>query len=112
MKHWNNNKRDFMKLVWFALSLIPIPFLFHFYEYGQYNKRKRSSISYVWFHTFYDYSWNFIKEYQGHFYSFNELSDNACICYSRCKVSSNDSGWFTVVGRDGAVIFICLDNCL
>jgi hypothetical protein len=32
-----------MKLLWFILSLIPIPFLYHFYEYVQHIKGLESS---------------------------------------------------------------------
>ena len=32
-----------IKILWLITSLIPAPFLFHFYEYGQYVKREEAS---------------------------------------------------------------------
>ncbi|PIC95833.1 hypothetical protein CSV69_09945 [Sporosarcina sp. P26b] len=36
------NKRH-IKILWFVTSLIPAPFFFHFYEYGQYVKREEAT---------------------------------------------------------------------
>ncbi|PIC68227.1 hypothetical protein CSV71_04795 [Sporosarcina sp. P21c] len=32
--------KRYLNIVWLVMSLIPAPFLFHFYEYGQYMKRE------------------------------------------------------------------------
>ncbi|ARD48279.1 hypothetical protein [Sporosarcina sp. P33] len=35
--------RQRLKIAWLIMTLIPAPFLFHFYEYGQYVKREEAS---------------------------------------------------------------------
>ncbi|GGB38844.1 hypothetical protein GCM10011409_15440 [Lentibacillus populi] len=32
--------KPYLGILWLIMTLIPAPFLFHFYEYGQYVKRK------------------------------------------------------------------------
>ena len=41
-----------MKILWLIVSLIPVSFLFHYYEYGQHIKREEATFLFVGFILF------------------------------------------------------------
>lgn len=44
MKPGNNFiGKDFMEILWLIVTLIPVPFLFHYYEYGQHIKHEEAT---------------------------------------------------------------------
>lgn len=95
-----------MKVLWLIVSLIPVPFLFHYYEYGQHIKHEEAtfllpgSILYVIVAGLlsgtvklrYVFLVNTVTGLLSVFLASNFILD--------------DGGWFKPVGRDGAVIFV------
>jgi hypothetical protein len=100
-------RRGFMKLFWFILSLIPIPFLFHFYEYGQYIKREDAPFLMPSFILSMIIVGMLSKNIRVAFVLLMNLVTTIVSVILASKFIRDD-GWFTVVGRDGAVIFVAI----
>ncbi|WP_199427146.1 hypothetical protein [Thermaerobacillus caldiproteolyticus] len=97
-----------MKLFWFVLSLIPIPFLFHFYEYGQHIKGNEAPFLMFGFILSMIIVGVLSKNIRVTFILLMNLVTTIVSVILTSKFIPNDGYWFTVVGRDGAVIFIAI----
>lgn len=100
------NRGDKVKYVYSILSLIPVAFLFHYYEYGQYEKGQAATGLFG--------AWMIYIVLTGIFSSSMKkryiLLWQSISCIISLILASvlieNNGGWFTPFGRDFAVIWI------
>ena len=97
-----------MKYVYYIMSLIPVSFLFHFYEYGQYLKREPA--------TFLGFGWILYIGITG-ILSVNHKKRYVLLMQTiACGISlllahfliEDNGAWFKPFGRDAAVVFIAI----
>ncbi|MEH7348721.1 hypothetical protein [Gottfriedia acidiceleris] len=97
-----------MKILWLIFSLLPTPFLFHFYEYGQHLKQEEApylnsvTLIYVILSGFLSGQ---IKI--SYVILINVLSSFISILLATYFIA-NDGAWFKPVGRNGAIIFTAI----
>ncbi|MBO0600122.1 hypothetical protein I2483_00460 [Sporosarcina sp. E16_3] len=97
---------DLMKVLWLIVSLIPAPFLFHYYEYGQHMKHEEatfllaSSILYV------VVSGLLSGAVKLRFIFCVNIITGVLSVFLATNFIVDEGGWFKPVGRDGAVIFV------
>lgn len=95
-----------MRMLWLIASLMPIPFLFHFYEYGQYIKGKEAPLLLFGFVLFLILIGILSKNVKISFILLVNLITTIVSVILAMVFIPDDSYWFTVTGRNGAVIFI------
>ena len=97
-----------MKYVYYIMLLIPVSFLFHFYEYGQYLKREPA--------TFLGFGWILYIGITG-ILSVNHKKRYVLLMQTiACGISlllahfliEDNGAWFKPFGRDAAVVFIAI----
>jgi accessory gene regulator protein AgrB len=96
-----------MRILWLILSLIPAPFFFHSYEYGQHIKGEEASflfISSVLFVVIIGFLSSYIKI--GYVILVNIITGLLSIFLAMYFIPND--GWFKPVGRDVAVIFVAV----
>lgn len=101
-------RRPVMKIAWGIVCLIPVPFFFHFYEYEQYIKGKEASLLLFDFLFFVVLVGILSKNVRISFILLVNLLTTIVSLILAMKFIPNDGYWFTVTGRNGAVIFISI----
>ncbi|MGA4466834.1 hypothetical protein ACPA2L_30170 [Bacillus bombysepticus] len=98
-----------MRILWFVVALIPIPFLFHFYEYGQRVIKGEEApflgIGLILFIIINGFS---SKEIKIRYIFLVNIFTGVISLLLASKFIPDDGSWFTPVGRNGAVIFISI----
>ena len=100
-----------MKYVYSILSLIPVAFLFHYYEYGQYVKgQSATGLFGVW--VIYIVLTGIFSRSMKKRYILLWQSISCIISLLLASVLiENNGAWFTPFGRDFAVIWIAIITC-
>lgn len=96
-----------MRILWLILSLIPAPFFFHFYEYGQHIQGEESSFLFIgslFFVVIIGFLSSYIKI--GYVILVNIVTGLISIFLAMYFIPND--GWFKPVGRDVAVIFVAV----
>ena len=97
-----------MKYVYYVVSLIPVAFLFHFYEYGQYLKREPATFLGFAFILYIGItgilSVNYKKRY---ILLMQTIACSISLLLAHFFIEDNGA-WFKPFGRDVAVVFIAL----
>ncbi|HZG60172.1 MAG TPA: hypothetical protein VEY68_06830 [Anoxybacillus sp.] len=99
---------NWMKIVWFFLSFVPVPFLFHFYEYGQYSQRKEAPFLMIGFLLAMILVGIVATQVKMTFVLFINVVTMIFSLFLAASFIPNDPYWFTVFGRNGAVVFIAV----
>lgn len=97
-----------MKVLWLIVSLIPAPFLFHYYEYGQYIKREEASFLLAGSILFVIVAGLLSGNIKLRYIFLVNIITGVLSVFLASTFISDDGGWFKPVGRDGAVIFVAL----
>ena len=97
-----------MKTSWLILTLIPAPFLFHFYEYGQHIKREEASFLLLGSVIFVIISGLLSGQIRIRYVILVNVITGLLSIFLAMYFIPNDSGWFKPVGRDVAVIFVAV----
>ncbi|PIC03870.1 hypothetical protein CS060_12750 [Anoxybacillus flavithermus] len=94
------------KALLFTFFLIPVPFIFHFYEYGRYMERKEAPFLLIGFLLAILLGGVIAAKINILLVSLlNGINLVLSLVFAVVFIP-DDPGWFTVVGRNGAVIFI------
>ncbi|OOE04580.1 hypothetical protein BO219_04050 [Anoxybacillus kestanbolensis] len=94
------------KALLFAFFLIPVPFIFHFYEYGRYMERKGAPFLLFGFLLAILLGGVIAVKINILLVSLlNSINLVLSLVLATVFIPDNPS-WFTVVGRNGAVVFI------
>ncbi|WP_102348148.1 hypothetical protein [Bacillus sp. Marseille-P3661] len=92
-----------MKLTWLILSLIPAPFLFHLYEYGQYLKREDTTFLLLGSLLFVATAGIISAQIKTRYViAVNFVTFLLSLILAMLFIP-NDSSWFKPFGRDAAV---------
>ncbi|TCL53294.1 hypothetical protein EDD69_101302 [Thermolongibacillus altinsuensis] len=97
-----------MKVAWFFLSFVPVPFLFHFYEYGQHSQRKEAPFLMIGFLLAIILAGVAATQVKIILVFLINLITMIFSLFLAASFIPNDPYWFTVVGRNGAVVFIAI----
>lgn len=95
-----------MKIAWLILSLIPAPFLFHYYEYGQYMKREEASFLLAGSILYVIVAGILSSKVKLRYIFLVNIINGVLSVLLASYYITDDGGWFKPIGRDGAVIFI------
>lgn len=95
-----------MKKVWLVLSLIPIPFIFHFYEYSQKIKGEEPTFLLIGFILSMLITGVLSRDIKFiHFISLNLITLVISLALAAVYIT-DDPAWFAPFGRNFAVVFI------
>ncbi|WP_342599572.1 hypothetical protein MHB48_20125 [Psychrobacillus sp. FSL H8-0483] len=97
-----------MKTLWLILTLIPAPFLFHFYEYGQHVKREEASFLFLGSVIFVIIIGLLSGQMRIRYVILVNVITGLLSMFLAMYFIPNDGGWFKPVGRDVAVIFVAV----
>ncbi len=95
---------DFMKLLWLILTLIPAPFLFHFYEYGQHIKREEPSFLLLGSLLFVVITGVLSGQIKIRYIILVNVITGILSLLLAMYLIPDDGGWFKPLGRDLAII--------
>lgn len=99
-----------LKYIFYVLSLVPVAFLFHFYEYGQYLKGEEAKYLFLtWFFYILITGLLTVNIKKRNVLYFQIIS--CVISVLLAKLWIEDSYWFAPFGRDVAVIWISGVTC-
>ncbi|MFB6468571.1 hypothetical protein ACE38V_17515 [Cytobacillus sp. Hz8] len=101
-----------MKYIYYVLSLIPVAFLFHFYEYGQQLKGEEARYLFpTW--LIYILIIGLLSVYikKRNILLFQIISCVISVLLAKLWIA-DDGGWFTPFGRDVAVVWIAGITCI
>ena len=94
-----------MKILWLIITLIPAPFFFHYYEYGQHIKREEASFLLVGSILFVVVAGVLAGNVKLRYvYLVNSITALSSVVLASYFIA-DDGGWFKPVGRDVAVLF-------
>ena len=97
-----------MKYVYYAMSLIPVAFLFHFYEYGQHLKREPATFLGVGFILYIGITGILaVKHKKRNVLLMQIISCGISLVLAHFLIEDNGA-WFKPFGRDVAVVFIAM----
>ncbi|MEK4538542.1 hypothetical protein NST21_25010 [Peribacillus sp. FSL K6-1552] len=96
-----------MKTSWLILTLIPAPFLFHFFEYGQHIKREEASFLYLGTVIFVIIIGLLSGQIRIRYVILVNVITGLLSMFLAMYFIPDD-GWFKPVGRDVAVIIVAV----
>ncbi|MDR4984721.1 hypothetical protein RGU74_13710 [Bacillus cereus] len=98
-----------MRILWFIVALIPIPFLFHLYEYGQVViQHKEAPFLGTGLILFIIINGFLSKEIKIRYIFLVNIITGVLSLLLASNFIPDDGSWFKPVGRNGAVIFISI----
>ena len=97
-----------MKYVYYAISLIPVAFLFHFYEYGQHLKREPATLLGVGFILYIGITGILAVNHKKRYVLLIQIISCGISLVLAHFLIEDDGGWFKPFGRDVAVVFIAM----
>ncbi|MBM7693210.1 glucan phosphoethanolaminetransferase (alkaline phosphatase superfamily) [Peribacillus deserti] len=89
-----------MKTSWLILTLIPAPFLFHFFEYGQHIKREEASFLYLGSVIFVIIIGLLSGQIRIRYVILVNVITGLLSMFLAMYLIPNDGGWFKPAGRD------------
>lgn len=93
---------------WLILSLLPAPFLFHYYEYGQHFKQESATFLF-WLSVLYVVVTGLLSgQVKIRYILFVHVLTGILSVYLATCFILDDGGWFAPVGRNGAVVFAAI----
>ena len=97
-----------MKYVYYIVSLIPVAFLFHFYEYGQYLRKEPATLlGFTWILYIGITGVLSINHKKRYVLLMQIIACGISLLLARFLIEDNDA-WFKPFGRDVAVVFIAI----
>jgi hypothetical protein len=97
-----------MQILWLIISLIPVPFLFHFYEYQQHIHKEEAPFLMIGFLLFIFGNGVLSNKVKiRYLFLVNGVTGLLSILLAS-RFIPDDGAWFTPFGRDVAVIFISI----
>ena len=97
-----------MKYVYYVVSLIPVAFLFHFYEYGQHLKREPATFLGFGFILYIGITGILSVNYKKrHVLFMQTIACSISLLLAHFLIEANGA-WFKPFGRDAAVVFTAL----
>ncbi|MGM9988252.1 MAG: hypothetical protein ACI35O_13630 [Bacillaceae bacterium] len=97
-----------MKVLALLLLFIPVPFLFHFYEYSQHVKRGDAPFLMIGFLAFISVGGFIVRKVDIVYVALIHAIGSTISILLAMKFIPNDGAWFQPVGLGGAVIFIAI----
>ncbi|WP_100372116.1 hypothetical protein [Bacillus sp. FJAT-45037] len=94
-----------MKILWLIFTLVPAPFLFHFYEYGQYSKGEEPTFLLLGSIVFVVITGVLSGGVKARYIILVNVLTGMLSLLLATYFIANDGGWFTPFGRDFAIIF-------
>ena len=94
-----------MKILWLIFSLIPAPFLFHFYEYGQYIKREEPTFLFLGSILYIIITGALAGRFKIRYIMLVNIITGAISLFLAMYFISDENGWFKPFGRDFAILF-------
>lgn len=99
---------DFMKLLWLALTIIPAPFLFHFYEYGQHVKGEEARFLLPGTIVFVVLTGALAGQLKVWHVILIHIITGISSLFLAAHLIPDDGGWFKPIGRDLAIIMTAI----
>ncbi|WP_430787072.1 hypothetical protein VBD025_15485 [Virgibacillus flavescens] len=96
-----------MRILWLVFSLIPAPFFFHFYEYGQHLKREEAPFLIIGSILFVVVA-GFLSSYEKIRYVILINIITGLLSIFLGKYFLPDDYWFAPFGRDGLIIIVAV----
>lgn len=97
-----------MKYVYYVMSLIPVAFLFHFYEYGQHLKREPATFLGFGLILYIGITGVLAVNHKKRYVLLMQIiSCGISLLLARFLIE-DDGAWFKPFGRDVAVVFIAI----
>lgn len=93
-----------MKMLWIIFTLIPAPFLFHFYEYGQHIKREEPSFLFLGSLLYVVITGALAKQLKIRYIILVNVITGAASLLLAMYFIPNDGGWFKPFGRDAVIV--------
>ncbi|MEC2872573.1 hypothetical protein ACIQHV_30790 [Bacillus bombysepticus] len=98
-----------MRILWIVIALIPVPFLFHFYEYGQrVIQGKEAPFLGIGLILFIIINGFLSKGIKIRYIFLVNIITGVLSLLLASNFIPDDGSWFKPVGRTGAVIFISI----
>ena len=97
-----------IKILWLITSLIPAPFLFHFYEYGQYVKREEASYLLVACIVFIMITGILSSSVKVRYVFLINIITAALSLVLAMNFITDDGGWFKPFGRNIVILLTTL----
>ena len=94
-----------MKLLWLIFTLIPAPFLFHFYEYGQYLKRQEPFFLLLGSVLYVITTGALSRQLEIRYITLVNVITGAVSLFLAMYFISDENGWFKPFGRDFVIVF-------
>lgn len=101
-----------MKKLWFIFCLIPAPFFFHFYEYGQHLKRDEPAFLLVGTLLYVVVTGVLASQVKVRYIVFVNIITAACSYILSIYFIADDGGWFKPFGRDIVIILTAIVSLL
>lgn len=97
-----------MNVLWLITSLIPAPFLFHFYEYGQHVKREEASFLFLGSLFFVVMVGVLATRKKVRYVILVNVVTGVVSIFLAVNFIPDDGYWFTPLNRDYAVMLLTL----
>ena len=97
-----------MKILWLIFTLIPAPFLFHFYEYGQHIKREEPSFLFLGTVFYIVITGALARQIKIRYIVLVNVITGAASLILAMYFISNDGGWFKPFGRDVVIVLTAI----
>lgn len=94
-----------MKILWLIFSLIPAPFLFHFYEYSQYLKREEPTFLFLGSMVYIMITGALARKFKIRYVMVVNIITGAISLFLAMYFISDENGWFKPFGRDFVILF-------
>ncbi|QFG00015.1 hypothetical protein PB01_14925 [Psychrobacillus glaciei] len=95
-----------MKILWLILSLVPVAFFFHFYEYGQHIKGEEASFLFLGLVLFVVIIGSLSVYIKIKYVIWVNIIAGLLSIFLAMYFIPNDGSWFKPVSRDVAVILV------
>lgn len=93
-----------MKLLWLIFSLIPAPFLFHFYEYGQHIKREEPAFLFLGSLLYVVITGTLARQLKIRYILLVHVITGTASFVLAMYFIPSDGGWFKPFGRDVVIV--------
>lgn len=101
-------EKQHIKTLWFITSLVPAPFLFHFYEYGQYVKREEASYLLLACIVFISITGILSSTVKIRYVFLINIITAALSLVLAMNLITEDGGWFKPFGRDIVILLTAI----
>ncbi|ARF17412.1 hypothetical protein [Sporosarcina ureae] len=100
--------KKYLNIVWLVMNLIPAPFLFHFYEYGQYMKREDASYLLVVCVLYIVITGILSRAIKVRYILLINIITAIVSLLLAMNFISDDGGWFKPFGRDVVILLTAI----